>query len=133
MGPVSRNNINKAELVNFSGSYYSDPVFSWYHSIGVTDIQFLKSSKLGEQYKNNIFVGDINNGNLYYLEVNDNRTGFKFSSSGLRDMVADNNNELFGIIFGSGFGGITDIQTGHDGFLYMLSYLDGKFYRIVSS
>lgn len=55
MGPLSRNNnsnSSKGELVNLPGSYYSDPVFSWYRSIGVTDIEFLKSSKLGEKYKN---------------------------------------------------------------------------------
>jgi glucose/arabinose dehydrogenase len=45
MGPMSRNNtVSKTELVNLSGSYYSDPVFSWYHDVGVTDIEFLKSS-----------------------------------------------------------------------------------------
>ncbi len=133
MGPLSgnHNNVSKDDLVNLPGSCYSDPVFSWYHSIGVTDIEFLKSSKLGEQYKNNIFVGDINNGNLYYFEVSDTRTGLKFNSSGLNDMIAYNNNELSGIIFGSGFKGITDIETDHNGFLYILSYLDGKLYRIV--
>ncbi len=131
MGPLSRNNISKAELVNLPGSYYSDPVFSWYHDVGVTDIEFLKSSKLGEKYKNNIFVGDINNGNLYYFQLNDTRTGLKFNSSGLKDMVVDNNDDLSDIIFASGFRGITDIKTGLDGYLYILSYLDGKLYRIV--
>ncbi|MDP9288410.1 MAG: PQQ-dependent sugar dehydrogenase [Thermoproteota archaeon] len=73
MGPLARNNISdisKGDLVNFPRSYYSEPVFSWYHPIGVTDIEFLKSSKLGDKYKNNIFVGDINNGNLYYFQLN---------------------------------------------------------------
>ena len=133
MGPLSRNNISKAELVNSPGSYYSDPVFSWYHSIGVTDIKFLKTSKLGEKYKNNIFVGDINNGNLYYFQVNDTRTGLKFYTSGLKDILADNNNELSEITFASGFKGITNIEAGPDGYLYILSYLDGKLYRIVPS
>ena len=138
MGPLSRNhnNITRGDLVNFPGSYYSDPVFSWYLAIGITDIEFLKSSKLGDKYKNNLFVGDINNGNLYYFEVNESRTGLKLEnddSKGLKDMVADNKNELSEIIFGSGFKGITDIQTGHDGYLYILSYLDGKLYRIVAS
>jgi aldose sugar dehydrogenase len=133
MGPLSRSNISKAELVNFLGSYYSDPVFSWYHSIGVTDIKFLKSSKLGGKYKNNMFVGDINNGNLYYFQLNDTRTGLKFYSSGLEDIVADNNNELSEITFASGFKGITNLETGPDGYLYILSYLDGKLYRIVRS
>jgi aldose sugar dehydrogenase len=134
MGPLSRNNnsnSSKGELINLPGSYYSDPIFSWYRSIGVTDIEFLKSSKLGEKYKNNIFVGDINNGNLYYFQLNDTRTGLKFNSSGLKDIVADNNNELSEITFASGFKGITDIETGRDGYLYILSYLDGKLYRIV--
>jgi aldose sugar dehydrogenase len=133
VGPMSRNNTSKAELVNLLGSYYSDPVFSWYLDVGVTDIEFLKSSKLGEKYKNNIFVGDINNGNLYYFQLNDTRTGLKFNSSGLKDMVVDNKQELSGIIFASGFKGITDIETGPDGYLYVLSYLDGKMYRIVPS
>src|SRR5207244_4845778 len=132
IGPLLRNlNILiKGGLVNFPGSYYSDPVFSWYRSIGITDIEFLKSSKLGDKYKNNLFVGDINNGNLYYFEVNESRTGLKldynneskFNSIGLKDMVADNKNELSEIIFGSGFKGITDIQTGPDGYLYILTY-----------
>jgi aldose sugar dehydrogenase len=32
--------------------------------------------------------------------------------------------------FGSGFGGITDIETGPDGFLYVLSFDNGVIYRI---
>ncbi|MDQ6864965.1 MAG: PQQ-dependent sugar dehydrogenase [Thermoproteota archaeon] len=136
IGPLSRNSdsdLINGELVNLPGSYYSDPVFSWYHSIGVTDIEFLKSLKLGEKYKNNLFVGDINNGNLYYFQLNDTREGLKFNSSELKDLVADNNNELSEITFASGFKGITDIETGPDGYLYILSYLDGKLYRIVPS
>jgi aldose sugar dehydrogenase len=46
------------ELVNFPGSKYTDPVFSWVPSTGITDIEFLNPSKLGEKYANNIFVGD---------------------------------------------------------------------------
>ena len=50
--------------------------------------------------------------------------------SGLSDLVVDNEEELSAITFGSGFGGITDIETGPDGFLYVLSYDDGIIYRI---
>ena len=133
MGPISANKMTEKDLISVPGSHYSEPVFSWYHPIGVTDIEFLKSSKLGEKYKNNIFVGDINNGNLYYFQLNDTRTGLKFNSSGLNDMLVDNMNELSRIIFASGFKGITDIETGPHGYLYILSYLDGKLYRIVPS
>jgi aldose sugar dehydrogenase len=150
MGPVSRNNNNitqQENLVAFPGSLYSDPVFSWKEQVGITDIEFLNSTKLGTEYANNIFVGDINNGNLYYFEVNDNRTGLNFGTTvvdegkydnkrytqaELQDLVADSKDEFYPIIFGTGFGRITDIETGPDGFLYVLSYEDGKIYRIIN-
>jgi aldose sugar dehydrogenase len=53
--------------------------------------------------------------------------------SGLSDLVVDNENELSAVTFGSGFGGITDIETGPDGFLYVLSFDDGIIYRISSN
>ncbi|MDP9498746.1 MAG: PQQ-dependent sugar dehydrogenase [Thermoproteota archaeon] len=133
MGPISRSGESVDDLVSFQGSQYIDPVFSWQIPPAVTDIEFLHSSKLGDKYANNIFVGDNNNGNIYYFEVNEDRTGVKFGASqtGLIDLVADNEGELSTIIFGTGFGRITDIETGPDGFLYILSYQDGKIYRIV--
>jgi aldose sugar dehydrogenase len=85
---------------------------------------------LGEKYKNNIFVGDINNGNLYYFQPNDIRTGLKFNSSRLKYIVADNKNELSKITFAPGFKGITDIETGlMDICIYLVTY--GKLSRIV--
>jgi len=139
MGPLSRNaGVNTDQLVNFPGSHYADPVFSWKIPVAVTDIEFMKSSVLGEKYKNNIFVGDYNNGNLYYFEVNTTRTGIKLNlnqqQTGLSSLVVDNNNQLSAVTFGTGFGGITDIKTGPtDGFLYVLSINDGNIYKIVPS
>jgi len=144
MGPISKSGITEDELVNFPNSKYADPVFSWLPSIGITDIEFLNSAKLGDKYVNNIFVGDIGdltNGNLYYFEVNEDRTGIKFDSNsnsiqtGLTDLVADNEQEMSAIALGTDFGGITDIETGQDGFLYILtldreSDGEGKIYRI---
>jgi glucose/arabinose dehydrogenase len=136
MGPLSGNpGVNIDQLVNFPGSHYANPVFSWKNPIAVTDIGFMKSSVLGEKYKNNIFVGDYNNGNLYYFEVNSTRTGIKLDTSqqqaGLSSLVVDNDNQLSAVTFGSGFGGISDIKTGpKDGFLYILSINDGSIYKI---
>ena len=141
MGPISKNNIIEDELVNFPGSKYADPVFSWVPSTGITDIEFLNSSKLGEKYANNIFVGDIGaetDGYLYFFQVNDDRTGITFDSNsqiGLTDLIADNEEEMSAIAVGTAFGGITDIETGPDGFLYLLtvdreSDGEGKIYRI---
>jgi glucose/arabinose dehydrogenase len=135
MGPISRSGESVDDLVSFQGSQYIDPVFSWQIPPAVTDIEFLHSPKLGDKYANNIFVGDYNNGNIYYFEVNEDRTGIKFDASqtDLIDLVADNEEELSTIIFGSGFGSITDIATGPDGFFYILSFDDGIIYRIVPS
>lgn len=135
MGPISRSGESVDDLVSFQGSQYIDPVFSWQITPAVTDIEFLHSQKLGDKYANNIFVGDYNNGNIYYFEINEDRSGIKFDASqtDLIDLVADNEEELSTIIFGSGFGSITDITTGPDGFLYILSYDDGIIYRIASS
>ena len=144
MGPISKSNVNEDELVNFPGSKYADPVFSWLPSIGITDIEFLNSSKLGDKYTNNIFVGDIGaqtDGYLYYFQVNEDRTGIKFDSNSqieLTDLIADNEEEISAIALGTAFGGITDIETGPDGFLYILtvdreSDGEGKIYRLSSS
>jgi glucose/arabinose dehydrogenase len=135
MGPISRSGESVDDLVSFQGSQYIDPVFSWQIPPAVTDIEFLHSPKLGDKYANNIFVGDYNNGNIYYFEVNEDRSGIKFDASqtGLIDLVADNEEELSTITFGSGFGSITDIATGPDGFFYILSFDDGIIYRIAPS
>jgi aldose sugar dehydrogenase len=76
MGPISRTNVTERDLVNFKGFHYADPLFSWYNAIGVTDIEFLKSSRLGEKYTNNIFVVDINSGNLYYFGLTKRELAF---------------------------------------------------------
>jgi glucose/arabinose dehydrogenase len=37
---------------------------------------------------------------------------------------------LDSILFAQGFAGVTDIKTGPDGLLYVLSFDDGTIYRI---
>ena len=138
MGPMSRNfNKTQEDLVILNGSSYADPVFSWKIPIGVTDIEFLNTTRLGAELANNIFVGDINYGNLYYFKVNESRTGIdmpnglRLENKGLADHVADNNRESSSITFGTNFGRITDIDTGPDGLVYVLSYEEGKIFRIL--
>jgi glucose/arabinose dehydrogenase len=137
MGPISESHISKNDLVIFPNSNYVDPAFSFYPSLGVTDIEFFNSTSLGEKYQNNVFVGDINNGNLYFFKVNSRRDGLEFEpgETELQDRVANGDKELAEIAFGTGFGGITDIKTGPDGLLYVLTFDQedegkGKIYRI---
>ena len=116
--------VTESELVNFPGANYSDPEFSWKNAIGVTALGFLNSSKLGEKYRNNLFVGDYSYGNLYFFKLNNNRDGIEFNKNqtGVSDLVADDAKEREGVVLGTGFDIITDIQTGPDGYLYILSY-----------
>jgi glucose/arabinose dehydrogenase len=138
MGPISNSiGVTENDLVNFQGSNYADPLLSWEQSRGITDLEFLKSDKLGEKYENNIFVGDITRGNLFFLEMNENRTGLQFENipNIAEDLVASNEDELYSITLGSGFEGIADIETGPDGNLYILTHSrtdggQGSLYRI---
>jgi aldose sugar dehydrogenase len=137
MGPILRSNLTTDELVKFNGSTYSDPEFSWHMPIGVTDIEFFSSDRLGDGYKNNIFVGDINGGKMYFFRLNENRTGLQLNGaqdrfSALSDLVADSEDEVSKVTFGKGFDRITDIETGPDGLLYVLSYESGRIYKITS-
>jgi glucose/arabinose dehydrogenase len=136
VGPISRTNVTMGDLMAFNGSKYQDPTFSWYYPVGVTDIEFFGSNKLGEEYENNVFVGDINNGNLYFFTVNESRDGLELG--GMEDRVADPvGDDVLGearlLIIGERFGRVTDIGTGPDGFLYVLAYEDGKIYRIMDA
>jgi aldose sugar dehydrogenase len=126
MGPIESSNvISENDLVNFRGSSsYADPVFSWGRAVGVTDIEFYNSDKLGNDYTNNIFVGDANNGHLYFFEVNEDRSGLQFEEPRLADdLVASNDRQRAAVTFGTGFpSSITDVETGPDGYLYILTF-----------
>ena len=54
---------NFNNLVSFGGKgIYSDPEFVWTQVVAPTAIEFLTSANLGSQYRNDMFVGDFNNG-----------------------------------------------------------------------
>jgi glucose/arabinose dehydrogenase len=113
------------ELYNFNGKgNYSSPEFTWYTPVGVTGIRFLDSSKLGEQYENDMFVGDFHSGNLYHFDLDEKRTSLSLEGL-LEDKVASNSSDLEKVIFGNGFGGITDVEVGPDGYLYVLALNTG--------
>ena len=130
MGPDSRDPEGLGNLVFFPGSHYNDPTFSWLNPVGPTAIVFMNSARLGAEYRNDVFVGDINNGNLYRFRVNATRNGLDFSSPGLSDLVADSSAEFQEVLLGTGFGGITDLKVGPDGLLYVLSFGLGKIFVV---
>jgi aldose sugar dehydrogenase len=138
MGPIAANTgVSESNLVNMPGSQYADPVFSWAESIGVTDIEFFNSTAFGPIYQNGIFVGDITTGTLFYFEPNADRTGMNLESDPvLSDLIADSDDETSAVTFGTGFTGISDIETSPDGNLYILAFDreaegQGSLYRIL--
>jgi aldose sugar dehydrogenase len=117
------------DLVNFEGKgEYSDPEFTWNQTVGPTSIKFLNSDKLGKDYRNDMFVGDLNNGNLYHFDLSEDRNKLLLDEP-LEDRIANNQDELQKAILGHGFNGITDIEVGPDGYLYVLAYA-GEIFRI---
>ena len=130
MAPVDFN--YSGDLVNFEGKgNYSDPEFVWTDTVGPTAIKFLHSDRLGKQYENDVFVSDITQGNIYHFDLDINRTQLVLEGA-LADRVSNNNTENEDIIFGEGFGGISDLEVGpYDGYLYIVSLGHGSIYRIV--
>jgi aldose sugar dehydrogenase len=139
----------QAGLVDFGGKgTYNDPQFAWEYNPTPTAVKFLNSDKLGKQYQDDLFVGDFNYGNLYHFKLNPQRTELLLPSDGsLADRVSNSPDESKSIIFGTGFGGatalyikkhnnfggITDIEVGPDGYLYILAFREtqGTIYRVV--
>jgi glucose/arabinose dehydrogenase len=120
-------------LVYFGGKgKYYPPQFTWFKKVVPTGITFLNSSKMGSLYRNDMFVADDLNGNIYHFKLNTQRTGLQLPRGPLADGVANSNDSLDQIIFGKGFGGITDLKVSpYDGYLYVLTFDQGTIYRIV--
>lgn len=121
------------ELVTFDGKgKYDEPKVVWGKSTGLTSIVFLDSDKLGTQYRNDIFVGDAHNGRIYHFKLNNERNDVVLPEI-LAGKIIENPVNLGAedIVFGDGFGGITDLTVGPDGYLYVVSIGQGKVFRIL--
>jgi aldose sugar dehydrogenase len=122
---------NDIALVNFDGKgKYSKPELSWYENVGPTALVFINSSRYGEEYKNDMVVGDFNNGYLYHFDLSQDRTELLLKGP-LKDNIVDEPNELDENILGQIFGGTSDIELGPDGCLYIISIGQGKIFRLI--
>ena len=87
---------------------------------------------MGRLYENDMFIADVINGNIYHFDLNSQRMGLLLPAGPLEDLVANSNDSLDQIIFGKGFGGITDLKVSpYDGYLYILTFDQGTIYRII--
>ena len=120
-------------LVDFGGKgKYSPPEFTWETTVGPTAIKFFNSDKLGSEYQDDVFVGAVHSEYLYHFDLNENRNQLLLEGA-LTDRIANNPMELAegGIVFGEGLGGITDIEVGPDGYLYLLFVWKGEIVKIL--
>jgi glucose/arabinose dehydrogenase len=121
------------KLVTFGGKgKYDEPKLVWGNTTGLTSLVFLDSDKLGAKYRNDMFVGDAHNGRLYHFKLNNERNDLVLPKA-VEEKFIENpvNSGAENIVFGDGFGGITDLTIGPDGYLYVVSIGQGKIFRIL--
>ena len=122
----------KSDLHDFDGKgHYSDPKLVWINTAGPTAVKFLDSPKLGSVYENDMFVGDVHNGRIYHFDLTSDRKDLVLPTE-LSNRVIEKPSSpgLSSIVFGEGFGGITDLEVGPDGNLYVVSIGLGSIYQI---
>jgi hypothetical protein len=128
-----------SRLVELPGSHYSDPEFSWKFAVPPAAIGFLGGRALGPQYANDLFAGAATpltaGGYLFRFNLTGNRRRIAVDDPRLEDRVADNTQkhditESESLLFGSNFGVSTDIETGPNGNLYVVSISAGAVYEI---
>jgi aldose sugar dehydrogenase len=128
-----------SRLFVLPGARYSDPEFSWKFAVPPAGIGFLASRGLGPQYANDLFAGAATpatlGGHLFRFNLTGNRRNIAVDDPRLGDRVADNNakndiTESESLLFGSGFGVGTDVETGPNGNLFVVSLSHGAVYEI---
>jgi glucose/arabinose dehydrogenase len=125
---------NNDDLVNFGGrGTYSDPELEWRQTLGPTAIIFLHSDRLGAQYENDIFVGSVVTGNIFHFDLTEDRTQLVLPGE-LEDKIAETRETgEEQIVFGEDFAGVSDLEVGPDGYLYVVSLGQGKIFKVVPS
>ena len=128
MGFVNQNTIDT--IPDIGDFQYSQPEFEWKSVVAPTALTF-PGNHWGEKYENSLFAADYINGIIYKFELNEDRTGFIFQDESLQDLVLHDGDNYDEIIFGSGFGRISDMKFGPDGSLYVASHLsNGALFKI---
>ena len=128
-----------ARLFMLPGAHYSDPEFSWKYAVPPAGIGFMSSDALGPQFRGDLFVGAATTntvgGHLFRFNLTGNRMKIAVDDPRLEDRVADNATkhdltESESLLIGRDFGIVTDIQTGPNGNLFVVSISRGAIYEI---
>ncbi|MGI0030019.1 MAG: PQQ-dependent sugar dehydrogenase [Nitrososphaeraceae archaeon] len=123
---------SESDLLDFDGKgHYSDPELVWANTAGPTAVKFLESTELGTTYENDMFVGDVHNGRIYHFDLSPDRKDLILPQAlSSRVIEKPSSPGVSSIVFGEGFGGITDLEMGPDGNLYVVSIGLGSIFQI---
>lgn len=128
-----------ARLFMLPGAQYSDPEFSWKWEVAPGGIGFVNGTALGPQYNGDLFMGAatpaLQGGYLFHFNLTGNRAKIGVDDTRLEDRVADNLakhdvTESESLLIGRNFGVVTDIETGPNGNLFVVSLTQGTVYEI---
>jgi len=101
---------------------------------------FVDGRGLGPQFEGDLFVGGARNflegGHLFRLNLTSNRQEIAVDDPRLEDRFADNIHkfditESESLLVGMNFGVVTDIETGPNGNLFLVSLDQGAIYEIL--
>ena len=133
----------RSRLFMLPGARYSDPEFSWTHVIPPAALGFVEGRGLGPQFDGDLFVGHAlpeshEGGLLFRFNLTGNRRKIAVDDPRLEDRVADNGDfhslvESESLVIGRDFGVVTDIETGPNGNLFLVSLTRGAVYEISRS
>ena len=128
-----------SRLFMIPGAHYSDPEFSWKWEVAPAGIGFVVGRALGPQFEGDLFVGaatpNLVGGYLFHFNLTGNRAKIGVDDPRLDDRVADNLakheiTESESLLIGQNFGVLTDIETGPNGNLFVVSLTQGTVYEI---
>ena len=129
----------RARMFRLPGSRYSDPEFSWKFAVPPAAIGFVAGNRLGRSFRGDLFVGAATpqtvGGYLFHFNLTGNRRKIAVDDARLEDRVADNTakhdlTESESLLIGRDFGVGTDIETGPNGNLFVVSLTNGAIYEV---
>jgi aldose sugar dehydrogenase len=128
-----------SRLFMIPGARYVDPAFSWKWEVAPGGMGFVEGRGLGPQFENDLFMGAATpalvGGYLFHFNLTGNRQKIAVDDPRLEDRVADNLakheiTESESLLIGRDFGVVTDIRTGPNGNLFVVSLTNGAVYEI---
>jgi len=128
-----------SRLFMLPGAHYSDPEFAWKYEVAPAGLGFINGDALGRQYDGDMITGaaraTLLNGQLFHFNLTGNRSKIGVEDPRLEDRVADNLTkydvtESESLVFGTDFGIVSDIKTGPNGNLFVMSNTLGALYEI---